>query len=64
MSVTPRIANLWWDERNNRMGYMDRGDEESVGLMQDELGLGDDGSNKLDHRTPLDRTIDRIGMGE
>ena len=46
------------------MGYLDRGDEENMGLMQDAPGTVEDGFGKHDARTPLDKTIDRIGMGE
>lgn len=54
-TITPRASRLWSD--SVRMSYFDaelEGDAE-----------GDMGScgEMLDGRTPLDRTIDRIGMG-
>lgn len=59
MSVNPRLSGFW--STDERMSYYERGDqEESEGLVQDgdeEMGGVPDG------RTPLDRTIDRIGMG-
>lgn len=46
-SITPRISGLWAD------GYFDdaMGNEEDIERREQ------------DARTPLDRTIDRIGMG-
>ena len=58
MSVNPRVSGFWEDAA---MSYFERGDdEEGVGLVSgedEEMGVVHDG------RTPLDRTIDRIGMG-
>lgn len=55
MAVTPRASGLW--EGSLRMsGYFDDTDG-----AEDPERLGDDVLN--DGRTPLDRTIDRIGMG-
>lgn len=63
MSVNPRLSGFWEDSR--RMSYFERGDgddedDETVGLVagdDEEMGISHDG------RTPLDRTIDKIGMG-
>ena len=52
-----------------RMAYFDRGDEEErAGLVANGGGGEGDGgegehSSNHDLRTPLDKTIDRIGMG-
>jgi hypothetical protein len=54
-SVTPRLSGLWSDEYlrvDNAMGNEDGDDAERQQLWDE------------DGRTPLDRTIDRIGMGE
>ncbi|THH29107.1 hypothetical protein EUX98_g5071 [Antrodiella citrinella] len=50
-SVTPRASGLWSDSRS--MSYDDDDDLEAL------IGEGIDG---YDARSPLDRTIDRIGM--
>ena len=64
MSVTPRIPALWSDNRADGMGYFDRGDdEENVGLVADISGREGEENCAHDIRTPLDKTIDRIGMG-
>lgn len=62
MSVNPRLSGFWEDSR--RMSYFGRDDDgdedETVGLVagdEEEMGISHDG------RTPLDRTIDKIGMG-
>lgn len=59
MSVTPRASGFW--STTGRMSYFDTGndgeEEELVEGGEDELETVCDG------RTPLDRTIDRIGMG-
>lgn len=53
-SVTPRASALW--ETSQRMSYFDgEGDIEDFESQDAEIHDG---------RTPLDRTIDRIGMGE
>lgn len=54
-TLTPRASRLWTD--SVRMSYFDT-DLEADG----DNGLGS-GAEVLDGRTPLDRTIDRIGMG-
>lgn len=60
--VNPRASGLW---SSSRMSYMsvaeshDEGDEEV-----DIEGLGFEAPDDFDGRTPLDKTIDRIGMGE
>ena len=62
MAANPRVSGFW-SVHPDDMGYYARGDEEEdVGLV-DGAGL-DDGEGLDDGRTPLDRTIDRIGMGE
>lgn len=48
--MTPRASGLW---ASTNRGYFDSED-------MDEENMGPD---VLDGRTPLDRTIDRIGMG-
>lgn len=53
-SVTPRASGLWSDER--RMTYYDGDPDDDVEALTAE-GMEYDG------RSPLDRTIDRIGMG-
>lgn len=53
-SITPRASGLW--TQTQRMSYFEgNGDEDLEGL------LGEGGED--DGRTPLDKTIDRIGMG-
>lgn len=47
--ITPRASGLWNIEEDERMGYFPD---------DAEAAEGDD-----DGRTPLDKTIDRIGMG-
>ncbi|KAI8994255.1 MFS general substrate transporter [Trametes punicea] len=60
--VNPRASGLW--STPSRMSYVSvpdsyDGDDEDV----DVESLDYEASNDLDGRTPLDRTIDRIGMG-
>ena len=60
-SVNPRASGLW--STSSRMSYVsvqqsDEGDDLDV------EGLGFDAPDDFDGRTPLDRSIDRIGMGE
>ncbi|THG98816.1 hypothetical protein EW026_g3425 [Hermanssonia centrifuga] len=47
------------------MSYFARGDEEEdVGLVDDAEGIDElEDVDMSDARTPLDKTIDRIGMG-
>jgi hypothetical protein len=61
-SLSPRVSGLWADHANVRMRSFDVDEEvESDDVEQQRLipdhDLGDG-------RTPLDKTIDRIGMGE
>ena len=61
-AVNPRASGLW--STSSRMSYISvpdsyDGDDEDVDI---EEGYGT--PDELDGRTPLDRTIDRIGMGE
>ncbi|KAH7924538.1 MFS general substrate transporter [Leucogyrophana mollusca] len=60
-SVTPRASGFWVDSAAPRMSYfdgeMDDGDVEQSGEY-DEVD-----EDFEDDRTPLDKTIDRIGMG-
>ena len=62
MSVNPRVSGFWEDAR---MSYFERGDDEEEDENVDGLGAGEDEEMGVVHdgRTPLDRTIDRIGMG-
>ena len=55
-SVTPRFSGLWRDDY-----FSNDNNDEAMGM-----GIEDDDVERqeLDGRTPLDRTIDRIGMGE
>lgn len=52
-SITPRASGLWTSSAR-MSSYED--DEDLEGLLPREIDLSDS-------RTPLDRTIDRIGMG-
>ena len=58
MSVNPRLSGFWSvaSRSSDMLGYerVEAGDEEAD--VQNGVTYGDD-------RTPLDRTIDRIGMG-
>lgn len=60
--VNPRVSGLW--STSSRMSYI------SVPESYDEDGddadveAGFESPDDLDGRTPLDRTIDRIGMGK
>ncbi|KAH7915443.1 major facilitator superfamily domain-containing protein [Hygrophoropsis aurantiaca] len=60
-SVTPRASGFWVDSAAPRMSYfdgeVDAGDVEQSGEYED---VDEDFE---DDRTPLDKTIDRIGMG-
>ncbi|GJE98431.1 MFS general substrate transporter [Phanerochaete sordida] len=59
MSVNPRLSGFW--STDARMSYYERADaEESEGLVQ---GEDEEMGGMPDGRTPLDRTIDKIGMG-
>ncbi len=61
-SVNPRASGLW---SSSRMSYISVASSyEEDGEEVDIEGLGLETSDELDGRTPLDRTIDRIGMGE
>lgn len=54
-SLTPRASGLWSDSR--RMSYFSHGDgDEDLEALVAEAEV-------YDGRSPLDRTIDRIGMG-
>ena len=66
MSITPRISAFWTSELEDRMGTsgQDDVDEETVGLVAGSTDLEANGRDAQDGRTPLDKTIDRIGMGE
>jgi hypothetical protein len=61
-SISPRISGLWADHVDVRMrSFDDEGEADSDDIEQQRLipdhDLGDG-------RTPLDKTIDRIGMGK
>lgn len=55
-SVTPRASGLWSDSGSRRMSYFGDGDDDLEAFVSEETG-------EYDGRSPLDRTIDRIGMG-
>lgn len=59
ISVTPHIVAFW----STGMNYFDSRDEEDAGLVAGAEGLESGAQGAHDPRTPLDRTIDRIGMG-
>ena len=61
-SVNPRASGLW--STSSRMSYVSiqQSDEGSDDLDVEALGF--DASDEFDGRTPLDKSIDRIGMGE
>lgn len=54
-AITPRASGLWQDSAMtySRLSTHDAGDD-----------LDDADTGEIDSRTPLDRTIDQIGMGE
>ncbi len=56
-SVTTRASGLW--DSPLRMSYF-----EGAGVEEDAEGLIPQEIDMCDDRTPLDKTIDRIGMGE
>ncbi|KAF5377815.1 hypothetical protein D9615_006670 [Tricholomella constricta] len=58
-SITPRASGLWTDSRMSSYFPDDEADDADV--EQQNLIPEDDGQQ--DGRTPLDKTIDRIGMG-
>jgi len=53
-SVTPRASGFWED----RMNYEDDAEQ-----GMDDVEVDSDSEAGYDGRTPLDKTIDRIGMG-
>ncbi|KAI0754860.1 MFS general substrate transporter [Daedaleopsis nitida] len=60
-SVNPRASGLW---SSSRMSYVSLAESYDEGGEDVDIeGMGFDNSDELDGRTPLDRTIDRIGMG-
>ena len=63
-SLTPRASGLWADSTTDSMGHIDE-DSESDDLEQQRLITDDQPitDEHVDCRTPLDKTIDRIGMG-
>lgn len=66
MAANPRVSGFWSVQSDrSSMGYFARDEEEDVGLVDGEDGTEDGGEGVYvsDGRTPLDRTIDRIGMG-
>ncbi|KAI0695996.1 major facilitator superfamily domain-containing protein [Cytidiella melzeri] len=58
MAASSRVSGFW-SVHSDDMGYYGRRDEE-VGLVS---GAEDEEEDVYDGRTPLDRTIDKIGMG-
>lgn len=62
-AINPRASGLWSTTRSS-MSYVSLADSyDEDGEDVDIEGLGFEASDDLDGRTPLDRTIDRIGMG-
>ena len=61
-SVNPRASGLWSSSRMSYVSIAESYDEE--GEEVDVEGLGFEAPDEFDGRTPLDKTIDRIGMGE
>ncbi|TDL17241.1 MFS general substrate transporter [Rickenella mellea] len=63
-SLTPRMSNLWasgyFQHRGERGGGDNDLDDSEDDLEQQEMSMS---VQLMDGRTPLDRTIDRIGMG-
>lgn len=55
-AVSPRASGLW---EHSAMTYSRLSTHDAVGDLDDP-----EGNNEYDSRTPLDRTIDQIGMGE
>ncbi|KAG6919261.1 hypothetical protein DXG01_008057 [Tephrocybe rancida] len=58
--ITPRASGFWTDARMSNYFPDDEGD--GLDVEQQNL-IPDDDSDLGDERTPLDKTIDRIGMG-
>ena len=61
-SVNPRASGLWSSSRMSYVSISESYDE--GGEEVDVEGLGFEAPDEFDGRTPLDKTIDRIGMGE
>ncbi|RPD62502.1 MFS general substrate transporter [Lentinus tigrinus ALCF2SS1-7] len=60
-SVNPRASGLW---SSSRMSYVSVAESYDEGGEEVDIeGLGFEAPDDFDGRTPLDRTIDRIGMG-
>ena len=53
-AVSPRVSGLW---EHSAMTYTRLSTHDAIGDLDDPEG------NENDSRTPLDRTIDQIGMG-
>jgi len=53
-AVSPRASGLW---EHSAMTYSRLSTHDAIGDLDDPEG------NEYDSRTPLDRTIDQIGMG-
>ena len=60
MSVTPRASGFWMADSARNSYFSAADDDEEVGLVQ---GQDEEMGDVLDGRTPLDKTIDKIGMG-
>lgn len=56
-AVTPRASGLW---EHSAMTYSRLSTHDAVNIGD----LDDPEGNEYDSRTPLDRTIDQIGMGK
>ena len=61
-SVNPRASGLW--STSSRMSYVSIQQSDEGAEDVDIEGLGFEVPDEFDGRTPLDRSIDRIGMGE
>jgi hypothetical protein len=60
-SVTPRASGFWADSTPNSYFSPGNEDDDEVDAMQEQLEAN--AESTMDDRTPLDKTIDRIGMG-
>lgn len=62
-SITPRASGFWSD--SVRTSYFPANVDDSDDLEQQDMIDDEEFDNMMEHdgRTPLDKTIDRIGMG-
>ncbi|KAH9851820.1 MFS general substrate transporter [Lenzites betulinus] len=59
--VNPRVSGLW--STSSRMSYTSAAESYDEDGEDADVEVGFESPDDLDGRTPLDRTIDRIGMG-